>query len=388
MPIRGISDQVRLPRLAKVHLGYKIPVIDRETRQQKIDARTKEVVTRPVAADHFVFPAEMLAQVHAAYGGISGRHPATGVEQYLGPREITVMFPNDDIDMVFPHWLKAYKSSCGLFCQGDGEKAKRRKMVGDRIQQEWVETPCTYEACPIYQAGDCAETASLHVVLPNLPGLGTVQIDTGSKMGMLNILARLNMVQAATGGRIRGIPMRLRLDPQTMHYQGRDSMVATQPWILQLFCDMHLKDAAALRSGEYPHYLVDDGSRDQDEAPVDISPKKGAAPEGVRPFPDAGHEPAEATGRPVASGGQSGIGAPVRVQTGAGGGAAGAMAGGPAPANLATLSRLAVAKGTSLAQVARAVCGAQHPGELSADCMEKVRLHLDSLPVLESVSGK
>jgi len=90
MPIKGLSDQVRLARLDKIRLGIKV-------------AGGKNAYPRPV--DHFVCP----EPVKKVYG-----------EQ---PRELRILFPNEDDSKWASQFYRCYSQAKGLICKGDGERA-------------------------------------------------------------------------------------------------------------------------------------------------------------------------------------------------------------------------------------------------------------------------
>jgi len=75
MPIKGLSDVRRLPRAAKIHLGEK-----------KISEKSGKEY--PAAVDYFVWPEDYAGELAELFGEKC--------------REIPVMFPVDDREMVAP----------------------------------------------------------------------------------------------------------------------------------------------------------------------------------------------------------------------------------------------------------------------------------------------
>jgi hypothetical protein len=90
MPIKGLSEARRLPRLGKIHLGVK-----------KTASSGKEY---PSEVDYFVCPPE--------------------VQKVFGerPKSLRVMFPVENEEVFFSQWYKCYGASL-LKCKGDGAKA-------------------------------------------------------------------------------------------------------------------------------------------------------------------------------------------------------------------------------------------------------------------------
>jgi hypothetical protein len=190
MPIKGLSEQRRLPRLGKIHLGYK-----------KISERTGKEY--PVATEYFVIPREL--------------------EQYLGvaPTEIPIMIPVEDEEIWASQYYKRYSRTRGLTCRGDGVTCKRMVdaqtgAMADRETKEvvWKEgLPCLGRQCPDYLAKECKETMNLQFIMPDIPGLGIWQVDTSSINSIRNINSASEMIRAVYK-RISFIPLLLTLEPQ------------------------------------------------------------------------------------------------------------------------------------------------------------------------------
>ena len=87
-PIDKISDIRRLPRLGKIRLGIK---------------KEGQKGPYPSATDYFVCPDE----VKTVHGD--------------APRELPVMFPSDDIELIAPQWLSviATPRGCSVAVMGN-----------------------------------------------------------------------------------------------------------------------------------------------------------------------------------------------------------------------------------------------------------------------------
>jgi len=189
MPITGITDGQRyMPRLGKIHLGV------RKFRD------VKDKKGYPQATDYFVCPDE----VRAVYG-----------EQ---PKELSVMFLSNDVDVILPHFYKLYgTSTIAPLCKGDGLMAKRLDLkTGTRIE---LECPGP-KLCKFNQYIDgngevkpkgCAPTLNLMVNVLNVPGIGTYQIDSHSWNGLRELLNDIGVVKAALNGRLAFVPLKLSL---------------------------------------------------------------------------------------------------------------------------------------------------------------------------------
>jgi hypothetical protein len=189
MGIKSIDQDRRMPRLGKIHLGI---------RKFKNPQDKKGY---PSQTDYFVVPPEL----EPIYGN--------------RPTALDIMFASNDVDAVLPHWYKLYgQSSVAPLCRGDGAKAQRLDLkTAERIE---VECPgpreCKFnqeidETTGLVKEKGCSPIGSLMIWLYKAPGLGVYQIDTGAWNGIRELLSELNLMQAALGGRIAWVPLKLKL---------------------------------------------------------------------------------------------------------------------------------------------------------------------------------
>jgi len=191
MPINGLTESVRLPRLGKIRLGLRHPEKG-----------------YPMKTDYFVLPKD-----NPDYDRI--------VELYgEKPKELPILIPVEDEEVWATQYYRAYNMTYGLICKGDGEAATR--MVYADTEElpsankggtvKIIERECQGRECPEYQTKKCHEVMNLRFVLPEVPGLGIWQIDTGSKNSILNINSCARMIKQAFG-RISLIPLKLTFEP-------------------------------------------------------------------------------------------------------------------------------------------------------------------------------
>lgn len=225
MPIKGISDRRRLVRVGKIRLGVK-----------KKSAKGAEY---PSAVDYFVCkedastPAESAAAFKEVYGACECADPTKHQDGCSRPRELDIVFPVDDPGLFADPNFKMYGASWGLICRGDGETAMAKwdaAQDGQRPEgleggtwankdtQSWLyrTIPCLAEKCPM-QASEkplCKAVMNLQFMLPRVRGIGVWQIDTGSWNSIRAVLDSVELVKAITGGRVRGLPLTLRLVPK------------------------------------------------------------------------------------------------------------------------------------------------------------------------------
>jgi hypothetical protein len=245
MPIKGISEVRRVPRLGKIRLGVK-----------KVNQAGKDY---PTAVDYFVCneddstPAAAAAAFHAVYGD--------------KPRELDVLFPIDDLEALFPNALRCYKSGQGLFCKGDGELAARRTDKGD-----WMDITCPYEACDYFAKKHCRPVGTLQFLLPNVTGVGVWQIDTSSFHSIVNLNSGISFIQSLTGGRIAGLMLKLRVVPKEVNVDGKKKVV----YVMELRNEeARLADVLAASTKTMIQLLMP--PVDMDEVPDDLFPAAAEA---------------------------------------------------------------------------------------------------------------
>jgi len=187
MPIKGLSEIRRLPRLGMIRLGEKS--FSKTTGKDY-----------PKAVDYFVCPSE--------------------IKEFYGekPKSLDIMFPVEDTEVFFPQFYKRYGATTGLLCKGDGETATVMEN-GQMREQECVPGKCEW-----YQKKHCKRVANLQFMLPKVPGLGVYQINTTSFYSILNINSALQMIKAVAG-RVCMLPLQLVLKPQEVAPDGTKKIV-------------------------------------------------------------------------------------------------------------------------------------------------------------------
>lgn len=182
--IKGLSEIRRLPRLGKIRLGIK---------------RVNEKgAIYPHETDYFVCPPEV--------------HEIVGQE----PKELEIMFPVNDIDLIFPQRLAWFGVSKGVKCMGDGETAIRIEEPDGKRHPDWIEVQCP---CKLFENG-CSRRAHLLVMLPKISMGGVYQIDIGSYYSIVNINSSIEYIEALVG-KFSLIPLKLKRIPMETHGSGR-----------------------------------------------------------------------------------------------------------------------------------------------------------------------
>jgi len=239
--IKGLTDRPRLPRLGKIRLGVKKP---------NASGRGEH----PQAVDYFVCPPEVIA----IYGE--------------KPRELDVIFPVDDVAQVAGASYKMYTATRGKVCTSDGETAYRLiddDVLGendsptqDQLDRALVKPetknfsrraiPCPNSACRFFQDNQCRVVLNLTFLLPKVPGLGCYQLDSGSYNSIVDVRGGMELVKRITGGRIAGIPLKLRIKATTAYPEGKKKNVFT----LEVVSMEKLEAVAALGEGTLHDILL------------------------------------------------------------------------------------------------------------------------------------
>jgi hypothetical protein len=193
MPIQGLTQVRRLPRLGKIKMGVKVKAKTRDGREIEIPQKT----------DHFVVPPE----VEKIYG--------------KEPKVLDILIPVEDEEKWAPQYYKLYSRTQGLVCKGDGCNAQRLfdTATGERAHKTTTEIvrrdyDCAGRKCPDYLAKDaCKEVMTLMFILYKVPGMGIWQIDTSSINSIININSCADYIRAVFG-KVSWIPLQLTIEPK------------------------------------------------------------------------------------------------------------------------------------------------------------------------------
>lgn len=199
MPIKGLSDARRLPRLGKIHLGIK-----------KTAGSGKEY---PSEVDYFVCPPE--------------------VEKVFGekPKALRVMFPLENEEVFFSQYYKCYGASL-LKCKGDGEKA----TTWDEENGGMKDIACP---CKRLESGECKQVGILQFLIPDVPGAGVYQITTSSKNSIIDINSSIAFIRSICG-RVRMIPLILKREENVMQRTENGSPKKSTHYTLKIDLDENI----------------------------------------------------------------------------------------------------------------------------------------------------
>ena len=191
MPIQGLTQVRRLPRLGKIRMGIKVK------------SKSNPNMEIPQKSDHFVVPQE----VEKVYGP--------------EPKVLDILIPVEDEKKWAPQYYKLYSRTQGLVCKGDGCNAQRLfdTSTGERAHKTTTQVvrrdyECAGRKCADYLAKDgCKEVMSLMFMLYKVPGMGIWQIDTGAINSIININSCADYIRAVFG-KVSWIPLQLTIEPK------------------------------------------------------------------------------------------------------------------------------------------------------------------------------
>lgn len=301
-------NRLRLPRLGTIALGVK-------------DDRGI-----PHAVDYFVCPPE----VQAVYGP--------------EPRALDVMFPSEDLSIVFPCSYQRWTDQFGLVCRGDGRVANLSALYATRFGEDYgvaydaeqdrfldprtgeglpvgmgaggksfIRISCAGKQCPFVEKGKCRPVGRLSFLLPKVPGvLGVYQIATGSVNSYLNIVGGLATLRNLLG-RISFVPVKLRVRVEEAHPvvgsgQEKRQVKSTisvlyldmGEWTLERVIEMarerQLIRAVALPPGPA---VVELEPVDEEEKPELLFPPEQPEPEPEKQVPEAPEASPDVPARPA-----------------------------------------------------------------------------------------
>lgn len=258
--IKGLSERRRLPRQGKIRLGIKVR--NKAGRTDKCQHEEGELCiycSHPKETDYFVVPQEV-AEVY-------GDHP----------KELEIMLPVNDPEVVFPQKLAWYGSSKGPKCVGDGESAIRLNDEG-----EWEQRECP---CELYEK-ECMRRANLMVLLPKVSLSGVYQIDIGSYHSIVDINSGIDYTTGLIG-RFSMVPMILKRVPRDTHANGQKqvhyTLTLTPDVTPEMLVKLRENTQRVLMGPQYALPAPEDVNPVYDEGPgvvikdeedvIDVSPK-------------------------------------------------------------------------------------------------------------------
>lgn len=140
-------------------------------------------------------------------------------------REFDIVFLSNDIDEIL-HTELAWWAASEKKCSGNGRDARRSLTALDPKQraehdssERYVDWHPCGDACPDLQEGRCKPSASLFFIFKDRPIIGSVAAYyTTSYETIRRLHSSLLQIISVTGGRLRGIPLKMVLRPGRTRY--------------------------------------------------------------------------------------------------------------------------------------------------------------------------
>jgi len=201
------------------------------------------------------------------------------------PTELNILFPFNEIERNFNAWREAYIAGA-LIHRCDGE-------------QVWYEIdPKTGEKVVIngdpYQTCDgrlkCRPTGRMKVIIPELKRLAYLVVHTTSIHDIVNLNSQLNALLAINGGRLAGIPLKLRRRPVKISTPSGENgkRARREKWLLSVEADPawviakieSLKNGAmpALPVLAAPQIVVESDALEMDDDDETGAPRQASEP--------------------------------------------------------------------------------------------------------------
>jgi len=221
MPIDGLSEQVYEQIMGKFRLGIKVP-----TKSGKGD--------RPEEIRHFRIDPTSIQDEVKKQAYIDAFHEKYETEE---PTVLNVIFANEDMEVTFPQWYKAYGSGSGLKCKGDGKTAecisedmqKELELTGAKGERGYPVVVCKGAGtkqdpkgtcCSYFGKNNCNRVANLRFYVPDIPGIALWEVVTSSVVSITNINSALKMLKDRLG-HFSWLPLELMRVPMEMTHDGQ-----------------------------------------------------------------------------------------------------------------------------------------------------------------------
>lgn len=199
---RILNRQRQLAEQGRLRLGFTVPAT----------SRAGNPIDKPVRSETWVLTSHSAEHIeHAAH--LWGGEPEEWQPMGNGPRQHRVITtskaipailpPGDPLTQAYEQWNKG---GCVRRCDGVTEQLSGSPCVClDQHGPTWFE---------LGPKDVCASKSRLKVLLPDMPGLGTWRMETGSFYATDEIAGMVDTIRGAVGDSVL-IPVTLRIEPRT-----------------------------------------------------------------------------------------------------------------------------------------------------------------------------
>ena len=213
------TKNIKLPIGGKIRLGVKVV--------------NEKGITHPVELPYFVCPPE----VKAVFGD--------------EPTELTIFFPTNKREDIFPQAYEKYGSNNALLCWGDGEVSKTAQRLNlENGRWEDVVCPCEHfkKWDPKTKTGGCDKTGHLRFMIPEV-SIGTFyECVTHGTVSISELNSAFKVADVTTGGCWAMIPFRMKRVAKKLKIPGTAKMKTH--WVITLEVAASTEEIKRVKAGE------------------------------------------------------------------------------------------------------------------------------------------
>jgi len=212
------TKNIKLPIGGKIRLGIRV--------------KNEKGIEYPVETDYFVCPEE----VRDVYGD--------------EPKELTVYFPRNNREEIFPQCYEKYGSNEALLCQGDGEESAQRLNLENGRWKD-VKCPCEHynkKYNKETKIGGCVKAGYLKFMMPSVTIGKFYQCRVGGTVSIEECNSSLELADKTTGGHWAMIPFRMKRVAKKLKIPGTAKM--KNHWVVTLEVVASVEEIRRVTAGE------------------------------------------------------------------------------------------------------------------------------------------
>lgn len=210
MPIRGLTDrQAAFPEIGSIRKGAPKPNDKKPGSDLKYFRVEFDEAERAAAA-----------KFTSVYGA--------------QPTELNILFPFNEIERNFDAWRETYAASALLHrCDGERIWYEINPRTGERL----VVNGEPFKGCD--GKGGCKPAGRMKLIIPELQRLAYMVVHTTSLHDIMNLSKQLQALSDLNGGRLAGIPLKLRRRPKRISTPSGENggRARREKWLLSIEAD-------------------------------------------------------------------------------------------------------------------------------------------------------
>jgi hypothetical protein len=226
--IRNVTHNEQNQPIIQITRAYKVSIGIPATADSNFPQKSDHFHIRSRnAKGEWVDDKKFMAQLQELYMPLVDVDDGKGnVSQIrVALREFDIIFLSDDIEEIFPTeyawWATSEKKCSGHGCD-DAFRRVTALPEKERLKYPGVDLipwkPCG-EGCPELESSKCKPTGELRFIFKDRPVMGSIAaLSTTSYQSIKRIHSSLLQIQSVTGGRLRGIPLKIVVRPGKTRY--------------------------------------------------------------------------------------------------------------------------------------------------------------------------